>query len=53
MAYAKDKQILASAGFDKNIYLWDINKAMSVSLADLETNSKSTDFEGVFLKIFN
>ena len=41
MAFAKDKNLLASAGFDKNIFIWDIpTQAVVKSTAVPKSNPK-------------
>ena len=39
LSYAKDKQMLASAGFDKNIYIWDVPTGVAINQADTRGNS--------------
>ena len=39
LAYAKDKDLVASSGFDKNIFIWDISTGVAVN-SSFETKSK-------------
>jgi WD40 repeat protein len=39
LAYAKDKQLLASAGFDKNIYIWDVSTGVALNQSGLQSKS--------------
>ncbi len=39
LSYAKDKEILASAGFDKNIFIWDINTGVALSANGVDVKS--------------
>ena len=45
LSYAKDKELLASAGFDKNIFIWDINTGIALNQnsnnAEVKCNFKS------------
>jgi WD repeat-containing protein 48 len=41
LSYAKDKEILASAGFDKNIFIWDVNTGVAL-------NPNGVDFKSNF-----
>ena len=40
LAYAKDTEMVASAGLDKNIYLWDIKTLTSLTSANNTITSK-------------
>lgn len=40
LAYAKDREQVASAGFDKSIYLWDINTLTALTASNNTVTSK-------------
>lgn len=34
LAYAKDKELVASAGFDKQVFLWDVTTLTALTAAN-------------------
>ena len=40
LAYAKDKEQVASAGFDKSIFLWDVNTLTALTASNNTVTSK-------------
>lgn len=40
MAYAKDKEQVASGGFDNNIFLWDVNVLTALTAVNNTVTSK-------------
>ncbi|KAF7281811.1 WD repeat-containing protein 48 homolog [Rhynchophorus ferrugineus] len=55
LAYAKDKEQVASAGFDKSIYLWDINTltALTASNNTVTTSSLMGSKESIYSLAMN
>lgn len=41
LAYAKDKEQVASGGFDNNIFLWDVNVLTALTAVNNTVTSKS------------
>lgn len=39
LSYAKDKELLTSAGFDKNIFIWDISTGVALNPSGLDVKS--------------
>jgi WD repeat-containing protein 48 len=40
LAYAKDKEQVASGGFDNNIFLWDVNVLTALTAVNNTVTSK-------------
>lgn len=40
LAYAKDRELVASAGLDKTIYLWDVNTLTALTASNNTVTSK-------------
>uniref|UniRef100_A0AAR5Q3T6 WD repeat-containing protein 55 homolog n=1 Tax=Dendroctonus ponderosae TaxID=77166 RepID=A0AAR5Q3T6_DENPD len=55
LAYAKDRELVASAGFDKSIYLWDINTltALTASNNTVTTSSLMGSKESIYSLAMN
>jgi WD repeat-containing protein 48 len=49
LAYAKDKEQVASAGFDRAIFLWDVNTLTALTASN---NTVTSNFEKRYKKIF-
>lgn len=43
LAYAKDKEQVASAGLDKSIFLWDVNTLTALTASNNTVTSKFKD----------
>lgn len=41
LAYAKDKELVASAGLDRQIFLWDVNTLTALTASNNTVTSKS------------
>ena len=48
LAYAKDKELVASAGLDRQIFLWDVNTLTALTASNNTVTSKV--FENFSLK---
>jgi WD40 repeat protein len=55
LAYAKDKEQVASGGFDNNIFLWDVNVLTALTAVNNTVTSKVFFLFSVqsFIKILN
>uniref|UniRef100_A0A915K2Q2 WD repeat-containing protein 48 homolog n=1 Tax=Romanomermis culicivorax TaxID=13658 RepID=A0A915K2Q2_ROMCU len=55
LAYAKDKEMVASAGFDKSIFLWDVNTltALTASNNTVTTSSLSGSKDSIYSLAMN
>lgn len=42
LAYAKDKELVASAGLDRQIFLWDVNTLTALTASNNTVTSEST-----------
>ena len=42
LAYAKDKEQVASAGLDRSIFLWDVNTLTALTASNNTVTSKSS-----------
>lgn len=51
LAYAKDKEQVASAGFDRAIFLWDVNTLTALTASNNTVTSSYTVYLGFFLQI--
>ena len=40
LAYAKDKELVASAGLDRQIFLWDVNTLTALTASNNTVTSK-------------
>jgi WD repeat-containing protein 48 len=49
LAYAKDREQVASAGLDKSIYLWDINTLTALTASNNTVTSKCSSIAFFFL----
>jgi WD40 repeat protein len=47
LAYAKDKEQVASGGFDNNIFLWDVNVLTALTAVN---NTVTSKFQFFFLQ---
>jgi WD repeat-containing protein 48 len=51
LAYAKDKEQVASGGFDNNIFLWDVNVLTALTAVN---NTVTSNFDlFIYLIIYN
>ena len=50
LAYAKDKEQVASGGFDNNIFLWDINVLTALTAVNNTVTSKRRSFIQLLIK---
>lgn len=50
LAYAKDREQVASAGLDKSIYLWDVNTLTALTASNNTVTSMSIKKKCVFAK---
>jgi WD repeat-containing protein 48 len=41
LAYAKDKELVASAGLDRQIFLWDVNTLTALTASNNTVTSKA------------
>lgn len=41
LAYAKDKELVASAGLDRQIFLWDVNTLTALTASNNTVTSES------------
>lgn len=48
LAYAKDKELVASAGLDRQIFLWDVNTLTALTASNNTVTSK--EFENSFFE---
>lgn len=44
LAYAKDKELVASAGLDRQIFLWDVNTLTALTASNNTVTSKWMHF---------
>lgn len=44
LAYAKDKELVASAGLDRQIFLWDVNTLTALTASNNTVTSEKTFF---------
>lgn len=44
LAYAKDKELVASAGLDRQIFLWDVNTLTALTASNNTVTSEKTLF---------
>lgn len=44
LAYAKDKELVASAGLDRQIFLWDVNTLTALTASNNTVTSKCISF---------
>lgn len=51
LAYAKDKEQVASGGFDNSIFLWDVNVLTALTAVNNTVTSKN-EFFFVFSSIY-
>lgn len=49
LAYAKDKELVASAGLDRQIFLWDVNTLTALTASNNTVTSKG--FENFSFKV--
>lgn len=47
LAYAKDKELVASAGLDRQIFLWDVNTLTALTASNNTVTSKSVLFHNL------
>ena len=40
LSYAQDRNLLASAGFDKNIFIWDVETGKALNPSGMDIKSK-------------
>ena len=40
LAYAKEREMVASAGFDRQIFLWDVGKLLQLTATNNTINSE-------------
>lgn len=52
LAYAKDREQVASAGLDKLIFLWDVNTLTALTASNNTVTSKEEIINGYFSSIF-
>lgn len=52
LAYAKDREQVASAGLDKSIYLWDINTLTALTASNNTVTSRCIAFLSSFEKVY-
>ena len=51
LAYAKDKEQVASAGLDRAIFLWDVNTLTALTASNNTVTSKSTFIQHKYVYI--
>lgn len=51
LAYAKDKEQVASAGFDRAIFLWDVNTLTALTASNNTVTSNSINTNKIIQKI--
>lgn len=44
LAYAKDKELVASAGLDRQIFLWDVNTLTALTASNNTVTSKVSGY---------
>lgn len=47
LAYAKDKELVASAGLDRQIFLWDVNTLTALTASNNTVTSESVLFHNL------
>ena len=50
LAYAKDKEQVASAGLDRSIFLWDVNTLTALTASNNTVTSKNTSNQAIVYK---